>query len=163
MFPTELVSLRDVMARALHFVAIATRGIEEALAEELRGLGMRQIKPQRGAVEFQGRLRDGYRAVLWSRLASRILLRLGRSEARNAAELYEGARQVVWEDHIDRNRTLAVSFVGKSPEIRDTRFGALKVKDAIVDRLRDHLVECVAAAQRVQRAAVDPHREALDH
>ena len=98
---------------------------------------MRQVKAQRGAVEFQGRLQEGYRAVLWSRIASRIFLRLGRAEARDAAGLYEGARQVVWEDHIDRDRTLAVSFVGKSPEIRDTRFGALKVKDAIVDRLRD--------------------------
>jgi len=125
------------MARALHFVATSTRGIEEVLAEELRGLGMRQVKPQRGAVEFQGRLRDGYRAVLWSRLASRIFLRLGRAEVHDADGLYAGAREVAWEDHIDRDRTIAVSFVGKSPEIRDTRFGALKVKDAIVDRLRD--------------------------
>ena len=125
------------MARALHFVATSTRGIEEILAEELRGLGMRQIKQQRGAVEFQGRLADGYRAVLWSRLASRILLRLGRAEVNDADDLYAGAREVVWEDHIERGRTIAVSFVGKSPEIRDSRFGALKVKDAVVDRLRD--------------------------
>ncbi len=126
------------MARTLHFTATSSRGVEEVLAAELRSLGMRQVKAQRGAVEFQGRLQEGYRAVLWSRIASRIFLRLGRAEARDAAGLYEGARQVVWEDHIDRDRTLAVSFVGKSPEIRDTRFGALKVKDAIVDRLRDH-------------------------
>jgi 23S rRNA (guanine2445-N2)-methyltransferase / 23S rRNA (guanine2069-N7)-methyltransferase len=136
------------MSKAKNFVAIATRGVETALAEELRSLGISRIRELRGAVEFQGKLRDGYRALLWSRIASRILLRLGRGEARNAAELYDAVRGVAWEDHIAPERTIAVEFVGRSQELHDGRFGAMKTKDAIVDRLRD---------LRGFRPDVDPH------
>jgi 23S rRNA (guanine2445-N2)-methyltransferase / 23S rRNA (guanine2069-N7)-methyltransferase len=125
------------MARTENFVAIATRGVEPFLADELRSLGIQRVRELRGAVEFQGKLRDGYRALLWSRIASRILLRLGRAEARDAAGLYDAVREVAWEEHIAPQRTIAVDFAGRSREIHDGRFGAMKTKDAIVDRLRD--------------------------
>ena len=137
------------MGKAKHFVAVVGRGLEELLADELHEIGVRRIEPRRGAVLFQGKLADGYRAVLWSRLASRVLLRLGRGEVRNAGQLYDAAASIPWEDHIARERTLAVRFVGRSPEIRDERFGAMKTKDAIVDRLR---------ASHGVRPDVDPKR-----
>ena len=50
---------------------------------------------------------------------------------------YEAARAIDWRAHIDPARTLACDFTGKHPTITHTRFGALRLKDAICDQLRD--------------------------
>ncbi len=119
------------------FVATTTRGAEAVLAAELAAVGCRDLREERGAVRFSGPLSDGYRACLWSRIASRILLQLDRFPVRSAEDLYRGVRRSPWAVHIDPRGTLAVDFVGSSAAIRDARFGAMKTKDAIVDRVRD--------------------------
>ncbi len=120
----------------LHFTATALRGMEQALAEELSSLGLRQVRAQRGAVGFQGPLEAGYRACLWSRLASRVLLVLDDFPLRSADQLYRCVTRIPWSQHLDPGKTLAVDFVGRNSVIRDGRFGAMKTKDAVVDRLR---------------------------
>ena len=47
------------------------------------------------------------------------------------------ARGVDWREHLDPAGTLACEFTGKHPAINNTHFGALKLKDAICDQLRD--------------------------
>ena len=69
------------------FFASASRGTETALAEELAALGAAGIDEQRGGVAFGTRLEDGYRACLWSRIASRVLLPLTSFDARDAEVL----------------------------------------------------------------------------
>ena len=78
----------------------------------------------------------GYRLCLWSRLANRVLLVLSRFAMNNADELYDGVQAVDWRDHLESSGSLAVEFSGNGSGIDNTHFGALKVKDAIVDRLR---------------------------
>ncbi len=120
----------------LAFFATAPRGVERALASELRALGAAHVREARGGASFEGPLETGYRACLWSRLATRVLLGLARFPAASADQLYAGVQTVDWRDHLGPDATLAVSFTGTSDTIRDTRFGALKTKDAIVDQLR---------------------------
>ncbi|MBN2203607.1 MAG: bifunctional 23S rRNA (guanine(2069)-N(7))-methyltransferase RlmK/23S rRNA (guanine(2445)-N(2))-methyltransferase RlmL, partial [Thermoleophilia bacterium] len=120
----------------LAFFATAPRGVERALASELRALGAATVREARGGASFKGPLATGYRACLWSRLATRVLLGLARFPATSADQLYVGVQTVDWRDHLVPDATLAVSFTGTSDTIRDTRFGALKTKDAIVDQLR---------------------------
>jgi len=120
----------------LSFFATAPRGVERALATELRRLGATRVREARGGVSFEGGLDAGYRSCLWSRLATRVLLRLARIPATSADELYAGVQTVDWREHLGPEGTLAVTFAGTSDSIRDTRFGALKTKDAIVDQLR---------------------------
>jgi 23S rRNA (guanine2445-N2)-methyltransferase / 23S rRNA (guanine2069-N7)-methyltransferase len=127
------------MARALVFVATCALGLEGLLATELRRLGLQRVHEERGAVRFHGKLRDGYRASMWSRLASRVLWRVTRFECADADALYEGVRGVDWSDHIRLDRTFAVRFAGTSRALRDERFSARKVKDAVCDELRDVL------------------------
>jgi 23S rRNA (guanine2445-N2)-methyltransferase / 23S rRNA (guanine2069-N7)-methyltransferase len=119
----------------MQFVAPTTLGAQEVLATELNGFGL-PTEVLRGAVAFEGTLEDGYRACLGTRIASRILLVLGEFPARNGDQLYQGVHKLPWSDHIASGRTLSVHFSGTSPTIRNSRFGALKTKDAIVDRLR---------------------------
>ncbi len=125
------------MPAAMRFIATTTLGTEGVLIEELEDLGIEGASGSRGAVVFEGELADGYRACLWSRVASRVLLELCAIPARDAEELYASVREVPWSDHLARTGTMAVDFVGTSASIRNSKFGALKVKDAVVDSLRD--------------------------
>ncbi|TFZ33228.1 23S rRNA (guanine(2445)-N(2))/(guanine(2069)-N(7))-methyltransferase, partial [Pseudomonas syringae] len=71
-----------------------------------------------------------------SRLADRVFLVVKRCPMRDAEDLYHGVLEVEWQDHLESDGTIAVEFSGHGSGIDHTHFGALKVKDAIVDKLR---------------------------
>jgi len=122
----------------LTLFATCARGVESVLADELRSLGASGVRPARAGVSFAGDLRTAYAACLWSRTASRVLMPIAQVPASSADTLYEGVLGIAWEDHISPDGTLAVDFAtDANPAFRNTMFGAVKVKDAIVDRLRD--------------------------
>lgn len=118
------------------FFATCPKGIELPLAEELRTLGARDAHEKRAGVEFGGTLETAYRACLWSRLASRVLLPLKAFAAPTPETLYEGVQTVPWDEHLAPDGTLAVDFTTSASAITHSHYGALKVKDAIVDQLR---------------------------
>jgi 23S rRNA (guanine2445-N2)-methyltransferase / 23S rRNA (guanine2069-N7)-methyltransferase len=119
------------------FVASSPRGCGDLLARELRAFGAADVRERPVGVEFAGSLEVAYRVCLESRVAARVFLVVAEFDARTEAAFYEAARDVDWRAHIDPARTLACDFSGKHPEITHTRFGALRLKDAICDRLRD--------------------------
>jgi len=120
-----------------HYFVAAPAGIEDLLADELRSLGIKEIEPGRAGVGIRATLEQAYRVCLWSRLANRVLLPLAEFAAETPEALYQGIRQIDWERHLSPDQTLAVDFHGTSRNIKHTNFGALKVKDAIADQLRD--------------------------
>ncbi len=122
-------------------IATCATGIEALLAEELRALGATDVRESRAAVSFSGTLETAYRACLWSRLASRVLLTLASFPAMTAEELYAGVFAVAWEEHLSASSTIAVDAVGRTPGITHSGFAALKVKDAVVDRMRERTGE----------------------
>ena len=119
----------------MEFVATCPKGFERLLADELAGLGARRLRPLQGQVSFEGALADAYRACLWSRLASRVLLVLARVDAADADALYEGVRGVAWEEHLAPGATFAVDAHGTNAQLRNTQFVALRTKDAVADRM----------------------------
>lgn len=118
------------------FIATAPAGVEPLLAAELTELGAATPRPVRGGIAFRGPLELAYRACLWSRTASRVLLSLAEFPAADADALYAGVRELPWEDHLAPDGTLSVEFSGGGPGIDHTHYGAQRVKDAIVDRFR---------------------------
>lgn len=121
----------------LSLFATVPRGLESLLAGELRGLGAEHVKQVRAGVSFTGSLETAYRACLWSRLAGRVLLPLVTGAGGDGDELYATTQTVDWSEHLGPDDTLAVDFAGTNQRIRDTRFGAVRVKDAVVDQLRE--------------------------
>lgn len=119
------------------FFATASAGTEDLLADELQTLGLRGVRVGRGGVRFTGDIGDAMRACLWSRIAMRVLLPLADFAAADADALYAGARDVPWEEYLNETRTFAVDAVGRTEALGHTHFTALKVKDAVVDVLRD--------------------------
>jgi 23S rRNA (guanine2445-N2)-methyltransferase / 23S rRNA (guanine2069-N7)-methyltransferase len=122
---------------AMRFVATVPRGFADLLAGEIAALGGLNLRETSGGVSFDGSLAVGYRALLESRLASRVLLEVARAQVVTTDDLYDFARGVDWTSHLDPSGTLACEFTGKHAAITNTHFGALKLKDAICDRLRD--------------------------
>ncbi|MEH6472996.1 MAG: bifunctional 23S rRNA (guanine(2069)-N(7))-methyltransferase RlmK/23S rRNA (guanine(2445)-N(2))-methyltransferase RlmL [Halopseudomonas sp.] len=118
------------------FFATCPKGLELLLADELEALGAIQTKTTVAGVYFQGGLETGYKACLWSRLANRILLPLASFSAESADELYQGVQQIDWLDHMRSEGSMLVHFTGTNRAIKNTHFGALKVKDAVVDQVR---------------------------
>ncbi len=110
-------------------------GFEHLLADELTALGLSQVRPLQGQVAFAGELRDAYRACLWSRLASRVVLVLARGGAANADELYQTVADVPWEEHLSPTVTYAIDAHGTNAELRNTKFVSLRARDAINDRM----------------------------
>jgi len=111
--------------------------METILTDELQALGVNNIKATLAGVAFQGDLATAYRACLWSRTANRILLVLSSFEVKSQEDLYKGVQKIDWFEHINPEDSFAVSFSAKnSAAINNTHFGALKVKDAIVDQMR---------------------------
>jgi len=121
------------------FFATTAKGMEPILSEELQEIGARDIKEAPAGVRFNGSLECGYKACLWSRTANRILLVLKTVKAGDAAQLYAGIQKIHWPDHLNIENTFAVTFTAShqnNEKLRHTHFGALKVKDAIVDQFR---------------------------
>ncbi len=112
------------------------KGLEGLLIEEAVGLGLEEAREHTSAVRGMATMETAYRLCLWSRLANRVLLVLKRFPMKDAEDLYHGVLDVEWQDHMLADGTLAVEFSGHGSGIDNTHFGALKVKDAIVDKLR---------------------------
>jgi len=123
----------------LPLVATASRGTEPLLAEELSELGAKKVRQERGAVRFAANWREALRILLWSRIAMRLLYPLASAKVRGAQGLYDAARSIAWEEHLSTESTFSVEATLRDSEHTHSGFVALKVKDAIADRMRDRL------------------------
>ncbi len=125
------------MSDTYEFFASCPKGVEGLLAQELASLGGEAIRQTVAGCYFTGGLQAAYRICLWSRLANRVLLQLRQIDAESRDFLYDGVKAIAWEEHFEPDSTLAITFNGTSKAINNSHFGALVVKDAICDRLRD--------------------------
>src|SRR5690606_10936293 len=110
---------------------------EYLLADELLALGCARATATTAGVNVEGSLQDAQRAVLWSRLASRVLWPLAEYACADEHALYAGAREVSWHEHLDATMTLAVDAHVSGSAITHARYAAQRVKDAVVAALRE--------------------------
>ena len=120
-----------------YWIATAPVGASSVLAEELAAFGAVDIRDRSHDVKFQGTLEVGYRACLWSRTATRVLLSLGSVEATTTEALFEGLKRFDWREHLAPGATLACDCSGGNAAIRHTIYGSQLLKDAVCDKLRE--------------------------
>ncbi|MBW7469540.1 bifunctional 23S rRNA (guanine(2069)-N(7))-methyltransferase RlmK/23S rRNA (guanine(2445)-N(2))-methyltransferase RlmL [Marinobacter sp. F4218] len=123
------------MSKSVFFVT-CPKGVEYLLADELSTFGLEPVRNAPAGVWAEGTLEGGYRVCLWSRLANRIILHLDEIDATSGDQLYDGVVHMDWQQHIPVNGSFRVTFLGQNDAIRNTQFGAQRVKDGIVDRFR---------------------------
>ncbi|MGC9421511.1 MULTISPECIES: bifunctional 23S rRNA (guanine(2069)-N(7))-methyltransferase RlmK/23S rRNA (guanine(2445)-N(2))-methyltransferase RlmL [unclassified Vibrio] len=115
------------------YLAVTSNGLENLLAEELTQLGISDAKPVQAGVKFTASNECIYRCCLWSRLASRFVRVVAEFTCQNDMDLYLSAAAVNWVNHFHSSKKFVVDFNGTNREIRNSQYGAMKVKDAIVD------------------------------
>jgi 23S rRNA (guanine2445-N2)-methyltransferase / 23S rRNA (guanine2069-N7)-methyltransferase len=120
-----------------YWVATAPVGAASVLAEELAQFGAEDIRERSHDVKFQGTLEVGYRACLWSRTATRVLLSLGSIDASSTKSVYEAVKRIDWREHLAPGATLACDCSGGNESIRHTIYGSQLLKDAVCDNLRE--------------------------
>ena len=120
-----------------YWIATAPVGAASVLAEELAQFGASDIRERSHDVKFQGTLEVGYRACLWSRTATRVLLSLGSIDADSTKSVYEAVKRIDWREHLGPGATLACDCSGGNESIRHTIYGSQLLKDAVCDNLRD--------------------------
>ena len=126
------------MPEKYRFFVTCARGTEGALRREIAAMRIAGAKGDHGGVWFEGPLTMGMSVCLRARVAVRVLLQLKEFDAADGAALYAGARAVEWRDWLTAKSTLAVhGSVRDTPALTHSGFVALKVKDAVVDALRD--------------------------
>lgn len=123
-------------AMSLQWFFACPQFIEPLLANELSRYGAESVKIGHAGVQAWGDLRFGYRAMLWSRLASRATLQLAQGFGKDQAELQTLLDSIDWQQHLRPDGTLKVRFFGMNDDIRNTQFGAQWVKDQIGDQFR---------------------------
>lgn len=121
------------MTKQTTYFATAARGFEEMLKSELEQICGAECKVAQGGVHFKTTQKGAYQALLHSRLASRILLPLVTTKIFSDLDLYASIVGFNWADLFDPRDTFYVDFNGTNREIRNTQFGAMRVKDGIVD------------------------------
>jgi putative N6-adenine-specific DNA methylase len=119
-----------------HFFAPCPRGLEEVLGRELTALGASAITPVDGGVGFAGDWRVAYRANLESRIASRVLWRLGEWEYRREDDVYKRVAALPWREYFDPALTIRVNVSAIASPLRSLDFITLRIKDAVCDRMR---------------------------
>lgn len=128
------------------FFCPCPRGLEVALAEELTEIGQLNntlhVHTQvPGGVHCSGEIGDAYRINLYSRIASRCLLRMAHSGYINENDIYDLTLEQPWEDWFGYHHTIRVDVTGIKCPLKSLEFATLKIKDAICDRFRDQFTQ----------------------
>ena len=117
------------------WIATAAFGLEGLVARELARLGI-EAKAENGGARFFGSFEDAFRANLHARCADRILLVMGRFEARSFEALFEGVRTLPWEDFIGEHTRFPVNGKCARSQLMSVRDCQAITKKAIVECLR---------------------------
>ncbi len=118
------------------FTATCAAGLELLVTEEIASLGGLEVNSSPGRVFFKGHLETAYRACLWSRFATRTLMPLVTFPGPDTDGLYQGSFNVDWNEHFSVDGTFAVDCTLHNSAIKHSKYAALRIKDAIVDRFR---------------------------
>lgn len=135
---------------ALAFFAPCPRGLEAALADELRGLGATVSATPPGGVAFEGDPVLGQKVNLHSRLASRVLHRVAQGSYRTEDDLYRLAHDTDWDRWHEPLTSLRIDTTAIGAPLRSLQFATLRLKDGIIDQIR--------ARHRGERPSIERQR-----
>lgn len=107
------------------------------LQQEIQSLGFDLVRSFSTGVELFGTLNDCIKLNLNLRCASQVLYSLKAFTAENPARLYKELLEMEWENLIDFSGYFSVTSNVDNQFITTPLFANLKVKDAIVDRIKE--------------------------
>lgn len=133
------------------YFAMVNEGLEEFAGREFEGLGAGSVRPIRRGVHFEATPEAVLDILFASRLAGRLLAPLLGFDCHSSRYLYRRAMELPWENLITPRQTLAVSATLANSRAPHSQFVALRLKDAICDRMR----EATGARPSIERRTPD--------
>lgn len=133
------------------FFSPCPRGLEPVLADELVVLGARDVAPTHGGVGFRGDWLTAYRVNLESRIATRVLWRVGQGRYRGEEDIYRLAYASTWAKWFTPDDTIRVNVTARHSPLRSLEFVTLRIKDAVCDHFR------TVSGRRPNVDTADPH------
>ena len=119
------------------FFATCPRGLEALLADELLVQRALKIVVTDGGVSFEGNLETMYRVNLHSRIATRIMSRVGQGSYTTEEDIYKATFKLNWPSWFKVNQTIRVKVTGVKCPLKSLDFVTLRIKDAVCDRFRE--------------------------
>ncbi len=120
----------------INFFSPCPRGLEKVLADELVSLGAADVRSTDGGVHFSGEWLLSYRVNLHSRIASRVLWRVAKTDYYSEQDIYDTAFALPWGDWFDVSCTIRVNMAAIKCPLKSLDFATLKIKDAVCDKFR---------------------------
>lgn len=128
---------------------VATPGLEEPLAAEARALGF-AARIQPGGVSFTGGWPEVWRANLWLRGATRVLVRIGAFRAMHPAQLDKRARRFPWADWLRPDMALRIEAVSRKSRVYHAGAITQRVEAAIRDSIGARFAEDAPVTLKVR-------------
>ena len=119
------------------FFATCPRGLEALLVEELSTQQAHKILATDGGVSFEGNLEIMYRVNLYSRIATRVMSRVGQGSYTTEEDIYKATFKLNWPSWFKVNQTIRVKVTGVKCPLKSLDFVTLRIKDAVCDRFRE--------------------------
>jgi len=122
------------VSQNLSLFATCPKGVEDLLAEECKQQHLADVSTTHGGVFCKGDLEKAYRLCLWSRVASRVLLKLHEFPVSGHDDLYLGVQTIDWNSHLSSSGSFAIDVHTSHQQINNSHYATLKIKDAIADQ-----------------------------
>lgn len=119
------------------FFATCPRGLEALLVDELTHNKAHKILATDGGVSFEGDLETMYRVNLHSRIATRVLSRVGEGSYATEEDIYKATFKLHWPSWFKVSQTIRVKVTGVKCPLKSLDFVTLRIKDAVCDRFRE--------------------------
>ncbi|WP_099370556.1 class I SAM-dependent RNA methyltransferase [Sphingobacterium sp. 1.A.5] len=129
--------MAEVFNKQGKVIVTCNRRLSPYLEQEIRELGFDIKRAFNTGVELQASVNECIKLNLNLRVASQVLYELKSFKARNADELYKQLVSIAWEDLIPIDGYFSVTSNVHNETITTPLFANVKVKDAIVDRIKD--------------------------
>ena len=111
-------------------------GLEKPIADELKRLGMANVAAENGRVYFTGNEADIAKANINLRVGERVLIELGKFDARTFDELFEGTKALPWEMLIPKDGAFPVKGYSLNSKLFSVSDCQKIIKKAMVERLK---------------------------
>ena len=119
----------------LQFAIPCLLGLESLVGDEVKKLGLADIRVENGRVLCRGEERDLARLNINLRCGARVLLVLASFRATDFETLFQGTRAVRWEDWIPREGEFPVTGYSINSTLHSVPACQSIVKKAVVERL----------------------------
>lgn len=127
------------MRNTMELMAPCHFGLESVLKKEIIDLGYEVSSVEDGRITFVGDAEAVCRANIGLRTAERILIKVGSFHAESFEDLFQGTKQIPWEEYIPKNGKF---WVAKAASVKSALFSPSDIQSVMKKAMVDRMSQC---------------------